>query len=73
MLPLPLNNLLQIVEKTFFVLSAVLYLIFAFIVVKQTTMMSKNVNDKFNSVLISFAYLHLVFSILLVILTLIIL
>jgi hypothetical protein len=42
-------------------------------VVKQTTMMSKHVNDKFNTILITFAYLHVAFSIFLVFLTLVIL
>ena len=68
-----LNNYFLLLEKLSFVLGAILYLIFALVVVKQTTMMSNNVNDKFNGILITFSYLHLTFSILLVFLTLIIL
>lgn len=65
-----INTYMLLVQKLSFVLGAVLYLIFALIVVKQTTMMSKNVSDKFNSVLIIFAYLHAAFSVFLVFLTL---
>jgi hypothetical protein len=68
-----INNIILIAEKSFFVLGAIFYLVFALIIVKQTTMMSKNVSDKFNSILISFSYLHLLFSILLVFLTLVLL
>jgi hypothetical protein len=67
------SNYLLLMEKSFFVLSAVLYLFFAFIIVRQTTMMSKNVYDKFNAILVTFSYLHFAFSIFLVILTLLIL
>ena len=68
-----INTYMLLVQKFSFVLGSILYLLFAFIVVKQTTMMSKNVNDKFNSILITFAYLHVAFSIFLVFLTLVIL
>lgn len=65
--------LIFMLGKVFFVLATVIYAIFAFIVVKQTTTMTKNVQDKFNPVLITFCYLHLALSILLIILTLLIL
>lgn len=68
-----INTYLLLVQKFSFVLGSILYLLFALIVVKQTTMMSKNVNDKFNSVLILFAYLHAGFAVFLVFLTLVIL
>lgn len=68
-----INTYLLLVQKLSFVLGSVLYLLFALIVVKQTTMMSKNVNDKFNAVLITFAYVHAAFSVFLVFLTLVIL
>lgn len=61
---------LLLAEKSMFVLGGVIYLIFAAVIVKQTTTMSKNVNDKFNSILITFSFLHLGFAVLLVILTL---
>lgn len=60
-------------QKAFFVICSFLYLIFALIVVKQVTSMSKNITDKFNSILIIFSYVHLIFSVLLIILTLVIL
>lgn len=60
-------------EKFSFVLGAVIYLIFATIIVKQVATMTKNVNDKFNAVLVLFSYGHLVFAILLVLLILILL
>ena len=72
MLP-QIDSIMLILQKSFFVLGAILYLLFALIVVKQTTMMSRNVNDKFNSILITFAYVHAAFSILLVLITLVIL
>ncbi|MBI2464578.1 hypothetical protein HYV64_00390 [Candidatus Shapirobacteria bacterium] len=68
-----INTYMLLVQKFSFVLGSILYLLFAFIVVKQTTMMSKNVSDKFNTVLITFAYLHAAFAIFLVFLTLTIL
>ena len=68
---LEFNHYLLLLSKFIFVLGSILYLIFALIIVKQVTMMSKNVNDKFNWVLIAFSYFHLAFSVLLVLLTLI--
>jgi len=68
-----LNHYLVLAEKIFFILGAVIYFIFSLVVVKQTTTMSKNVQDKFNAILIIFSYLHLAFSLLLVIITITIL
>lgn len=68
-----INQYLQVLEKSSFVLGAVLYVIFAMVVVKQVGTMSKNVNDKFNSILIAFSYLHFAFAVFLVFLTLVIL
>lgn len=67
------NLYLLLIQKSFFVLGAIMYFIFSLVVVKQTSMMSRNVKDKFNSVLITFSYIHLAFSIFLVFLTLVIL
>ena len=67
------NNILNLVEKIFAFLGAIIYLIFALVVVKQVTAMSKNVFDKFNYLLITFSYIHLVFSIILLISTLVLL
>jgi hypothetical protein len=67
------NLYLLLIQKSFFVLGAIMYFIFSLVVVKQTSMMSRNVKDKFNSVLITFSYIHLAFSIFLVFLTLVML
>ncbi len=68
-----LANILFLVQKTSFVLGSIIYLIFAIVVLKQTTMMSKNVNDKFNPILITIATLHLLAACFLVFLTITIL
>ncbi|HEX7543122.1 MAG TPA: DUF5657 family protein [Patescibacteria group bacterium] len=68
-----LGNYLNFVEKIFGVLGTVIYLIFALVVVKQVNTMSKNVKDKFNKILITISYLHLLGAILLVFLALTIL
>jgi hypothetical protein len=68
-----LNSYLNLALKISFTLGGLIYLIFAVIVVKQTAMMTKNVNDKFNPILVTISYLHLAFSLLLVFLTLVIL
>ncbi len=68
-----INTYILLIEKMSFVLGSILYLVFALVVIKQTTMMSKNVSDKFNGILITFAYIHAGFSIFLVFLTLTIL
>jgi len=62
---------IEIFEKAIFVVGGILYLIFAFVVVKQVATMSRNIVDKFNSVLIIFSYIHLIFAILLVLFVLI--
>lgn len=68
-----LNNYLIVAEKIFGVLGTIVYFIFALVVVKQVSTMSKNVKDKFNSILIIFSYLHLIAAGLLVFLALTIL
>lgn len=55
-----------VAQKIFFIACSIIYLIFSLIVVKQITSMSKNIKDKFNSVLISFSYLNLAFAIFLI-------
>jgi hypothetical protein len=61
-----LGNYLLLAEKLFGVLGAIIYLVFAIVVVKQVGSMSKNVKDKFNGVLITFSYIHLVAAVALV-------
>lgn len=72
MLP-QLDNILGLSLKLSFMLAAGLYLIFAFIVVKQVSMMTRNVYDKFNGVLKLFSWAHLAAAGFLVFLTLVIL
>ena len=67
------NYYLLLLGKTLFVFASVLYFVFALVIVKQVSMMTKNVADKFNFILLSFSYLHLLFSIFLILLTLIVL
>jgi len=61
------------IQKGFFIVLSLIYTIFAIVIVRQVSLMSKNVQDKFNSVLVIFSYIHLVLSILLIIFTLILL
>jgi len=68
-----LNTYLTIAQRLAFILGSLIYLIFAIIVVKQTTMMTRNVSDKYNPVLATISYLHLTASVLLVFLTLVLL
>lgn len=72
MLP-DLNLYLLLIEKTIFVIGSLVYLVFAVIIVKQTTVMTRNISDSFNPVLIAFSYIHLLFSIFLVLMTLVLL
>lgn len=68
MLP-QLASLVYIFEKVCLILGAILYLIFAVVVVKQTHMMSKNVQDKFNEILKVISYVHLLATIFTLLLT----
>ncbi|MGI5840892.1 MAG: DUF5657 family protein [Patescibacteria group bacterium] len=68
-----LNDIVILSQKILSTLGAVIYAIFALIIVKQTTSMARHIVDKFNSTLIIFSYIHLIFAVLLVILTLILL
>jgi hypothetical protein len=64
-----INNIFQSLFRFLFDLGAVFYLVFAVVVVKQVTTMTKNVYDKFNAILVSFSYLHLIFAIAFLLLT----
>ena len=61
-----LENYFLIVIKVFFILGSILNLIFSFIVVKQVASMSKNINDKFNFILVIFSYIYLTLSVILI-------
>ena len=67
------NLYLQILEKAGFVLGSIIYFIFSLVIVKQVNSMTKNIKEMFNFVLISFAYIHLAFSVFLILLILILL
>jgi hypothetical protein len=60
----------QLAEKLCFIVGAIIYMVFASIVVKQVSMGTKNIQDKFNDLLIIFSWIHFILSIFLVILTL---
>lgn len=65
-----INNLILLATKIFAIIGSIIYFIFALIVVKQVSMQTKNISDKFNPVLILFSYVHLLFSLFLIYLTL---
>tara|TARA_Y100000310_G_C20519206_1_gene732793 strand:- start:433 stop:654 length:222 start_codon:yes stop_codon:yes gene_type:complete len=67
------NFILNLVKEIFAFLGGLIYLIFALVVIKQVTSMSKNVYDKFNAILIAFSYLHFLFSAFLLVATLLLL
>jgi hypothetical protein len=67
------SNFFHLLEKFIGIAGSIIYLIFALVILKQVNTMSKNVKDKFNSVLIMISYIHLLGAILLVFLALTIL
>lgn len=64
---------LFILEKYLAIFGTVIYFIFALIIVRQVISMSKHIQDKFNYVLIIFSWVHLAFSALLILITILIL
>lgn len=68
--PNNLTNYFFGATKIFFIACSLLYLVFSLIVVKQVTSMSKSVQDKFNHILIVFSFIHLGFSVFLILTTL---
>lgn len=68
-----LGGFFHLIEKILGTTGSILYLIFALVVVKQVNTMSKNVKDKFNNILITVSYLHLLGAIVLIFLALTIL
>lgn len=67
------SSILNLAQEIFAFLGSLIYLVFAIVVVKQVTSMSKNVYDKFNRILIVFSYLHFIFSVILLLSTLLLL
>jgi hypothetical protein len=66
------TNIFYWLIKGMFVISSLLYLIFATIVVRQTYQMTSKIYDMFNTILIIIAWVHFVISILLVLLVLLV-
>jgi len=67
------GNFFHLLEKFLGIAGSIIYLIFALVVVKQVNTMSKNVKDKFNGILITISYIHLLGAVLLMFLALTIL
>jgi len=67
------SGFFHFLEKLLGITGSVIYLIFALVIVKQVNTMSKNVKDKFNGILITISYVHLLGAILLIFLALTIL
>ena len=65
------SGYLLILERIFAFVGTGLYLIFAIVVVKQVSMMTKNVKDKFNGVVIFFSYVHLALAVFLMLMSVI--
>jgi|GEM_PF-5681065 len=67
-----LNNvdILNLIFKAFFVFGAIIYFIFASIVVRQVQLMTTKVLDMYNTILITISWLHLLLAFLLVVSTL---
>ncbi|MDP4010043.1 MAG: hypothetical protein Q8P53_03625 [Candidatus Shapirobacteria bacterium] len=65
-----LNNpiFFALIQKLFLIFLSVFYFIFAIIITKQISILSKSIKDKFNSILITVSYVHLFFSFLLIVL-----
>lgn len=61
------SGYLYLLGKIFTFLGTGIYLIFAIIVVKQVAMMTKNVYDKFNNIVIIFSYIHLALALFLMV------
>ena len=68
-----INTYIFLATKFIFLLGTFIYLIFALVIVKQTTTLSKSIYDKFNLALIIFSYVHLIFSLFLILLAFVIL
>ena len=63
-----INAIILLAGKFFTILGTLIYLVFSIVIVKQVNSMSHNIYDKFNAILIAFSYIHLLFSVLLIIL-----
>jgi hypothetical protein len=64
------DSIISISLKIFTLVGLGVYFIFALIVVKQVSVMSQNIYDLYNGHLKLFSYIHLLFSILVIILAL---
>ena len=68
---LDITGYFVILERIFAVVGMGLYLIFAIVIVKQVSMMTKNVYDKFNWMVIVFSYIHLALSVFLLLMSIV--
>lgn len=66
-----LSGFLTFLGRLFAIVGTGLYLIFAIVIVKQVSMMTKNVYDKFNGVVILVSYLHLALAIFLMLMSIV--
>lgn len=62
---------LLLLERIFAGVGTGIYLIFAIVIVKQVSMMTKNVYDKFNGVVIVVSYVHLILAIFLMLMSIV--
>ena len=62
------DSIISISLKIFTLIGLGVYFIFALIVVKQVSVMSQNIHDLYNRHLRIFSYLHLLFSVLVILL-----
>jgi len=61
------------VIQIMFVVGLVIYFLFALVILKQTKVMSQTIEGKYNKAIITFAWMHLIMVVLLVVLAIVIL
>jgi len=70
---LQINDLISLFIKIFVITGSIIYLIFALLIVKQVNTLSKNIFDRFNNMIITASYMHLIFAGVLVFLVIVLL
>jgi hypothetical protein len=68
-----ISGIFSLLIKIFVIIGTIIYAIFASIVVKQATSLSKNIRDFFNGAIITAAYIHLILAIILVLFAILVL
>jgi pilus assembly protein TadC len=61
-----INNYFFVFIKILFILFAFINFIYSLIIAKQVNSMSKNITDTFNPILVIFSYIHITFSVVLI-------